>query len=246
MRAKEAAATKALEIIQKIYGADPDFPAHTGPLRIAVGSGSTVAIFMQMLSKATWLPDNVICAPSSYQAEELVSCSPKLNLDPSMEPEYSDFVIDGADEVYTDAATGSVYMIKGGGGAMTGEKIVASASRKRIYMVDETKVSPNGLGQRRFPIPVEVVPKYRFTIKMLLEQRLTGFECSLRQAPGGKAGPVVTDNGNVIIDMKPHGIFDHGEVERVLDGVPGVVGHGLFSLHVDHLIVGYNNGDAKV
>lgn len=246
--AKVAAAAKAVDLIKSIHPDLKKLCHWSDQMRLGVGSGSTVAAFMPMLAEdsQTWFPNDIICTPTSLQAEELVAGSPRLKLNPQACDFDPEILVDGADEVYVDESSRKVFMIKGGGGAMVGEKIVAQASCIKIYMVDESKVSKNGLGEKQFPIPVEVIPRYRFLIKKMIQSCFPNSHCSIRAAPGGKAGPVITDNGNVILDLKPNGIFDPEYVDRVLDAIPGVVGHGIFCVRVDYLIIGHKDGSAEV
>lgn len=148
------------------------------------------------------------------------------------EADVIDITIDGADEVDT-----GLNLIKGGGGALLREKIVASASRQLIVVVDESKL----VGQLgRFPLPVEVVPfGYELTLKQISK---LGCSLALRMAENRM---YVTDNGNYIADCQFGSIPDPAELGHRLNMIPGVVENGLFTGMAGHVIVGYQNGHIK-
>lgn len=143
-----------------------------------------------------------------------------------------DLTIDGADEV--DGAHNS---IKGGGGALLMEKIVAYASRRFIIIVDEAKLSARLCD--RFAIPVEVAAAAMATASRALVAM--GGSVSLRQAVR-KAGPVVTDLGNLLLDVTFSSPFDPREMEDALKRIPGVLEDGLFTKKTPELLVGYADG----
>jgi len=138
--------------------------------------------------------------------------------------------VDGADE-----ATRHGYLIKGGGGALTREKIVAAASRRFVCIVDDTKMV-DVLG--RFPLPVEVIPMARSYVARELARR--GGQPVWRES-------FITDNGNQILDVHGLQILDPVALERDLDQVAGVVTVGLFALRpADVVLVGAPGGVSKV
>jgi ribose 5-phosphate isomerase A len=143
-----------------------------------------------------------------------------------------DLTIDGADEVDADR-----HLIKGGGGAMLLEKSVAYASRRFLVIVDDSKLSSR-LGER-FPVPVEVVPGAVRPILAALRAR--GAEAELRMGYR-KAGPVVTDLGNLLIDARFPGPFDAAAMEAELKLIPGVLDTGLFTGKRPELLVGHPDG----
>ena len=146
-----------------------------------------------------------------------------------------DLSVDGADEVDYD-----FNLIKGGGAAHTKEKIVDYAADKFIVIVDESKVV-NELGT--FPVPVEVIPDAsRVVIKELEDM---GAECEIRMAQR-KDGPVITDNGNFVIDAKFSKIDSPQHLEIDLNTIPGVVENGIFSQMVDRVIVGTSVGTKEL
>ena len=143
-----------------------------------------------------------------------------------------DLTIDGADEV-----DGAHNCIKGGGGALLVEKIVAYASRRFIVIVDEAKIS--GRLCDRFAIPLEIAVAAVATVTRTLQAM--GATASLRQAVR-KAGPVVTDLGNLLLDVSFAGPFDPKEMERELNRIPGVLENGLFTRKKPELLIGYTDG----
>ncbi len=143
-----------------------------------------------------------------------------------------DLTIDGADEV-----DGAHNAIKGGGGALLMEKIVAYASRRFLVIVDEEKLSRRLCD--RFAIPVEVAAPAVSTATRALQEM--GGTVSLRQAVR-KAGPVVTDLGNLLLDVSFAGPFDPGAMEDALKRIPGVLEDGLFTRKTPELLVGFVDG----
>jgi ribose 5-phosphate isomerase A len=143
-----------------------------------------------------------------------------------------DLTIDGADEV-----DGAHNAIKGGGGALLMEKIVAYASRRFLVIVDEEKLSRRLCD--RFAIPVEVAVPAVSTATRALEEM--GGTVNLRQAVR-KAGPVVTDLGNLLLDVSFAGPFDPQEMEDALKRIPGVLEDGLFTRMTPELLVGFADG----
>jgi len=196
---------------------------------VGLGSGTTVMHVVRILAekklKAVFIPSSSTTQKSGGKLGlELGSLEdhPKLDL-----------MIDGADEVDPD-----FNMIKGKGGAQTREKIVASAARKVVIVVDRTKLVRR-LGER-VPVPVEVQPfAYKFTMLKLAE--LDG-KARLRTTPAG--APFVTDNGNYIIDVKFASIPLPAELEAEINRVPGVVENGLFVDVADVVLVGHEGGCA--
>ncbi len=147
-----------------------------------------------------------------------------------------DLVIDGADEV--DPAGN---MIKGGGGALLMEKIIAYSSRTLVIIVEGTKLSPRLC--ERFAIPVEVVADAVAPVSKRLREM--GGEVCLRMAMR-KAGPVVTDLGNLILDVTFHGAFEPRKMEDELKLIPGVLEDGLFTKKSPQLVVGHPDGSMQV
>ena len=200
---------------------------------LGLGSGSTVAIFAEELGKKISTGEvDVRVVPSSYQAYQLAVeykiPLTNLDLDPILE-----MTVDGADEVDKN-----LNLTKGGGGALFQEKVVASASKKLVIIVDESKLVDNLA--TRFEIPIEVLPFSLGVVKMKITEM--GITPTVRQAQK-KMGPVVTDNGNFILDLKfPKPIADPAQVAIDLKMIPGVVETGLFIGMTDEVHVGTEEG----
>lgn len=200
---------------------------------IGLGSGSTVASFAEELSKRISSGEvSLSVVPSSYQAYQLAVKYriPLTNLDNN--PELA-LTVDGADEVDKD-----LNLIKGGGGALFQEKIVAFASKKLVIIVDESKLVEK-LGSK-FLVPIEVLPFSLGVVKKTLTKM--GIDPILREAKQ-KMGPVVTDNGNFIIDLKfPQPITNLEQLAINLKLIPGVVETGFFIGMTDEVHVGTEKG----
>jgi ribose 5-phosphate isomerase A len=196
---------------------------------VGLGTGSTAAFAVEAIGKKLQGGElkHVRAVPTSTrtlkQADAVGIPLTSLNEDPRL-----DLTIDGADEVDPDG-----NLIKGGGGALLWEKIVATASSRYVIVVDETKLVER-LG-RAFPLPVEVVP---FGWRTHLEPMTDlGAEPSIRMRNDGK--PYRTDEGHFIIDCKfAGGIADPADVHDRLRCRPGVVETGLFLGFDPHVIVG--------
>ncbi len=195
---------------------------------IGLGSGSTAAYAIQEIGKLIrrkkW---HVLAIPTSHQAFLLaVDWSiPVTTLD---EHPKVDVTIDGADQIDP-----YLNMIKGMGGALVREKIVASASKQEIIIADETKLVKK-LGVNH-PVPVEVLPSA--TVVVMSKIREMGGKPVLRTGTG-KVGPVVTDNGNFILDVSMEKISDPEQLDAKLRSIPGVVETGLFIGLADIVYVG--------
>jgi ribose 5-phosphate isomerase A len=143
-----------------------------------------------------------------------------------------DLTIDGADEVDPDW-----NLIKGGGAAMLIEKIVAHASRDYCIIVDSSKIVGR-LGEKA-PVPVEVVSEALSTATRSLET--LGGDVELRMATM-KDGPVITDHGSFVLDVRFPSPFDPASMEREIMAIPGVTANGIFTRPVTHLFVGHPDG----
>lgn len=201
-------------------------------MTVGLGTGSTAIHAVRELARrhaAGELPGLKTFATSSTVARAAREAGLPL-LDQSG-PESIDITIDGADEV--DPA---LNLIKGGGGALFHEKIVAQATRRQIIVIDESKLSPS-LGTRH-ALPVEVAPFGCASQKHFLEE--LGGHPVLRTAPDGS--PFVTDEGNHIYDCSFGPIADPEELAAELRSRSGIVEHGLFLGMTDDLIIGTPNG----
>ena len=199
---------------------------------VGLGSGSTAAYVIEEIGRLIQQDDlNVVGVPSSSQAFLLAVRYgvPVVTLD---EYPVIDLDIDGADEV-----DHQLNMIKGGGGALTREKIVASAAKQVVIVADETKLVDT-LGST-FKVPVEVLPFALAPTTAALEK--LGGKPFLRESKG-KVGAVVTDNGNYIVDVDFGPISDVEPLNRRLKLIPGVVETGLFIGLADRVYLGKKDG----
>ncbi|MGG7055979.1 ribose-5-phosphate isomerase RpiA [Nitrosomonas sp. ANs5] len=190
---------------------------------IGVGTGSTANLFIDELAKIKHKIEGAV-ASSEATAERLK----KHGIDVLDLNSVSDLpvYVDGADEI-----TRHLHMIKGGGGALTREKIVAAVARRFICIADQTKLV-DILG--KFPLPIEVIPMARSYVAR--EIALLGGQPALRQ--GFK-----TDNGNVILDVHNLQIMNPVELETTLNQMTGVVTNGLFARKgADLLLLGTDHG----
>jgi ribose 5-phosphate isomerase A len=194
---------------------------------IGVGSGSTANFFIDELAKIKGRIKGAV-ASSVKTAERLKSHG--IPLDELNNTGQLPVYVDGADEVTEHGA-----MIKGGGGALTREKIVAAASRKFVCIVDRSKVV-DVLG--KFPLPIEVIPMARSYVARELVR--LGGQPELRQG-------FTTDNGNVILDVRGLKIVDPVKLESELNQIVGVVTVGLFARRgADTILVGSESGVRRI
>ena len=203
---------------------------------IGLGSGSTAAYVIQYIGKMIHQNGfKILAIPSSSQAMLLAVRSgiPLTTLD---EHPTIDLAIDGADEVDR-----KLDMIKGGGGALTREKIVASASKKFVIVADETKLVEK-LGTT-FRVPIEVLPFALGTVTKGIKE--FGGDPLLREGKG-KVGPVVTDNGNYIIDVDFGSIEDAEDLNKSLKFISGVIETGIFLNMADIVYLGKKEGIIKL
>jgi len=203
---------------------------------LGLGSGSTVAKFIEFLGNRVREEGlRISVVPTSIDSK-IMALRYGLSLVSLDEYPNPDVAIDGADEV--DPVKN---LIKGGGGAMLREKIVDYASKVFIVIVDETKLV-NHLCEKR-PIPLEVMPFAWRTVIKTLTEKLKG-RAILRPCGRGKLGPVITDNGNLIVDFFPKNLeFDVELMEAELKEIPGVLETGIFlGSRVSKILVGRSNG----
>ena len=207
---KRAAAEKALELVRD-------------GMLLGLGSGSTVRYFTEGVGRLVADGMKVRGVPTSRETAELAA----TNGIPIVTEIVGaiDLAVDGADEVDSNLS-----LIKGRGGALFREKVVAAASKRFVVVVDESKmVTQLGVGV----LPVEVLPFLWRTIA----ERLTALGASLT-VRGGEEAPYVTDNGNLIFDLTfEGGISDPAALARALKMTTGVVEHGLFIAMTDTCIV---------
>ncbi len=222
-RAKYAASKAALEFIK------PD-------MRVGLGTGSTAAWFVQLLGG---LVNNeglkIVGVPTSSRTRDLAESLniPLTTLDAAG---WLDITVDGADEF--DAR---LNLIKGGGGALLQEKIVASASDQMVVISDASK-QVETLGA--FPLPVEVVrfgwkTTQKTVADLLAAADVSAREITLRQENGAA---YITDEGHYILDLHLNRIGAPHELAHALNQIPGIVESGLFTDMADTVLVGYENG----
>ena len=217
---KHAAAARAVEFVRP-------------GMRLGLGTGSTAKHLVDLLGERVRGGLDIVAVPTSEAThQQAVSCGiPLTTLD---ETPALDLTVDGADEISPD-----LTLIKGGGGALLREKIVASASARMIVIADESKCV-DVLG--RFPLPVEIAPfgagATRLAVQAVL--RAQPGMLTLRKSEDGHA--FVTDGGHFIVDAALGRIEDPREVARVLSAVPGVMEHGLFVGLASTAVIGGPDG----
>ena len=217
--AKKLAAEKAVEFVQD-------------GMIVGLGTGSTSFFAIHRIAERIKQEGLKIQAVSSSKSSEELAVQLGIPLIPFAEVDSIDLTIDGADEV-----DGAFNLIKGGGGALLREKILASNSRKFIVIVDESKVVKR-LG--KFPLPVEIVPfAAELTIKNLGKHECTP---TVRMIDGK---PFLTDNGNWIVDCRFGEIANPDVLGRQLKAIAGVVEHGLFIAMTDTVAVGHSDGTTR-
>ena len=204
---------------------------------VGLGSGSTAAYAIEELGNRIKNEKiHVLGIPTSHQAFLLaIQCGiPITTLE---EHPTIDLTIDGADQIDQE-----LNLIKGMGGALTREKIVAFASKKLIIVADESK-KVKLLGENNHPVPMEVLP---FAAAVLMQKiKEQGGEPTLREGIG-KVGPIITDNGNVLIDANFGIIPNPAKLEHKLKMLPGVVETGLFVGMTNIAYVGKHSGVEKL
>ena len=214
---KEAVANAAAEFL---------VPQLSEDTIIGIGTGSTANLFIAALAKYK----NKIAATvaSSVVSEEKLKAH-QINVIELNETTQVDFYIDGADE-----SNHQLQLIKGGGGALTREKIIASAAKEFLCIADESKLV-NQLGA--FPLPIEVIPMASNYVSREIIK--LGGNPILRKNQK-------TDNGNVILDINDFVIEDPTSIETALNMISGVVTNGLFSLRpADKLFLGTTSGSVS-
>lgn len=219
---KRAAAARAVEFVRP-------------GMKLGLGTGSTAKHFVDLVGERVKAGLDVICVPTSEathaQAKSLGIALTTLDETPAL-----DLTVDGADEIGPHLS-----LIKGGGGALLREKIVANASARMIVISDPSKLVAT-LG--RFALPIEVTP-FGFTATRLAVEAAIGAiqrlgPLSLRRTKDGH--PFVTDGGHWIIDAALERIDDPTAMAHALSDVPGVMEHGLFVGLADMAIIGGPDG----
>jgi ribose 5-phosphate isomerase A len=205
-------------------------------MKLGLGTGSTAVHAVNRvgeLLRGGTLQD-ILAVPTSFQT--VVACQQAgISLTTLNDPRVNgqlDLTIDGADEVDPQW-----NLIKGGGAAMLIEKVVAHASAQYCILVDSSKLTSR-LGEKA-PVPVEVVAEALVTSSRRLEA--LGGQVRLRMATK-KAGPIISDHGNFVLDVSFAEAFDPVSLEAVIMGIPGVTANGIFTRSVNHLFVGHTDG----
>jgi ribose 5-phosphate isomerase A len=222
---KRAASARAVEFVRP-------------GMRVGLGTGSTAKHFVELLAERVRAGLDVIAVPTSEatrsDAERLGIRLTTLEETPQL-----DLTVDGADEVGPDLS-----LIKGGGGALLREKIVASASARMVVIADDSKWVPV-LG--RFALPIEVVPFGLAATQRAIEGAAAAAGCPgpLRLRRGKDGHAFVTDGGHWILDAAFERIADPKSLADRLDGITGVVEHGLF-IGLAHAVVLAGGGGVRV
>jgi len=201
---------------------------------LGIGSGSTVVYAVKKIAEINQNNElNLKCIPTSFQSLQLIVENGLTLVSLDQYPEI-DLDIDGADEIDE-----SLNLIKGGGGCLVQEKIVASSSKKLVIIADYTKKSIY-LGENwKKGVPIEIIPLAYVPIMKRLEK--LGGSPVLRMAQA-KVGPIVSDNGNFIIDVDFGKIENPSELNMKLLKIPGVVDTGLFVSMASKAYVGQKDG----
>jgi ribose 5-phosphate isomerase A len=204
---------------------------------VGLGSGSTAALAIKALGERAKHENLTILAiPSSYQAFQL-AVEWKIPITTLEEHPIIDVTIDGADQI-----TPELNLIKGNGAAQTREKIVAAATKQNIIIADETK-KVKILGENNQPVPIEALPFALGLVKRKIEE-LNG-KVTLRETKG-KAGPIISDNGNIILDANFGTIPNPAELQTQLKTIPGIIETGHFIGLTDIAYIGTPTGTEKI
>uniref|UniRef100_A0A8C5PB11 ribose-5-phosphate isomerase n=1 Tax=Leptobrachium leishanense TaxID=445787 RepID=A0A8C5PB11_9ANUR len=206
---------------------------------VGIGSGSTIVHVIKRLAERVRKENlNVFCVPTSFQTRLLIQDIGLMVIDLNRHLEI-DVAIDGADEVDSE-----LNLIKGGCGCLTQEKIVASCAKSFIVIADYRKDS-SALGEQwKKGIPVEVIPMAYVPVSRAIQSQFGG-SADLRMAVS-KAGPVVTDNGNFLLDWRFDQEHNWSAVNTTIKMMPGVVDTGLFINLAERVYFGMEDGTVKI
>jgi len=195
---------------------------------VGLGTGSTAAFAISVLAGRVRAGLIITTVATSY-ATELAARAAGITVVPFADIDYVDLAIDGADQIDPH-----FYAIKGGGGALLREKIVASSARHMICIVDDSKPVPH----LNRPLPIEVLPFARSYVSAMI----TALGGDPRLRVDGNGTPLLSDQANILIDCAFGSIADPPALAATLDAIPGILGHGLFLHEVDTLLVGTAHG----
>lgn len=220
MNEKEVAGYKAIEEIED-------------GMTVGLGTGSTVYYFLKALSEKIDDHFSVTCVATSKRTADL-AISWEIPVYPFNSVKKIDISVDGADEIDPH-----LNGIKGGGGALLYEKIVAKSSAKIIWVVGSNKLKKQ-LGQS--PLPIEVIPFGWKRVENLMREK--GYNPELRLGDNGQ--PFVTDAQHYILDLHLNKIEDPNALADELDHITGIVEHGLFLDMTEKVIIGYSDGHVQI
>jgi len=224
--AKRAAAIRAADYIED-------------GMRVGLGTGSTAEFLVREIARKVAEGMDVVCVATSRRTFQLAAelGVPVASL---AEARWLDITIDGADEIDDE-----LTLIKGGGGALLQEKIVATASDRMVVIADASKEVAK-LGA--FPLPIEVIGFGAHSTRALVEEILEGLDVMGRQTSWRMAGEELfeTDEGNRILDLHLKRIGDVRQLALVLNQVPGVVENGLFIDIADEVVIGHPSGRVEI
>ena len=224
--AKRAAAERALAFVED-------------GMKIGLGTGSTAEHFVDLLGAKVKAGLSIIGVPTSMETGRLAERArvPLTTLDAAG---WLDLTVDGADEIDP-----TLNLIKGGGGALLIEKIVASASDRMVVIADGSK-RVDVLGA--FPLPVEITPFGWETTRAVIQQVLSGYEVGGADVTLRMRGdaPFITDEGNMILDLDLKRIDEAHDLAYALNAIPGVVENGLFINIADVAVIADDEGEVEV
>jgi len=199
---------------------------------VGLGTGSTTAFAIEALGQKAKQGLNILGIPTSYQSEMLaIDCG--IPLTSLAQNPVVDIALDGADQIDKD-----LFVIKGGGAAHTNEKIVACSAKRFVVLVNQKKV----VDVLNHPVPLEIMPNALELVKKVVVE--LGGNPVLRMA-ARKDGPVITDNGNFVVDADFGEIRDPVQLGLELSNCVGVVEHGIF-WNVDEVYVGMSDGGIEI
>lgn len=224
--AKFAAAKRACEFVES-------------GMKVGLGTGSTAAWMVKCLGDLVKDGLKIKGVPTSTRTADLAR-EVGIEVVTLEQAKWLDLTIDGADEFDPD-----LNLIKGGGGALLHEKVVATASEQMIVIADETK-KVSALGA--FPLPVEVIPFGWTTTQALIEETLPSLDVltyDVRRRMNGDE-PFRSDEGNFILDLHLGRIGDPRQFALVINQIPGIVENGLFVDICDVVVLGYGDGRVEV
>ncbi len=226
-RAKFAAARRSVDFVED-------------GMCVGLGTGSTAAWMVRCLGEMVREDGlRITGVPTSRRTADLARQA-DIPLTTLEDVRWIDLTIDGADEFDAD-----LTLIKGGGGALLHEKIIAAASDRMVVIADVAKQVAS-LGA--FPLPVEVIPFGWQTTRALIEETLAGLDVMGHDATLRMNGhkPFYTDEGNLILDLKLRNIGAPRQLSLVLNQIPGVVENGLFIDMADVVVIGHADGRVEV